>query len=65
MDDQTESDEKILAFDVPDEALERANIHFGILHSPLVSLPVATITFSAITPAAWRWSLRSAASHSA
>jgi hypothetical protein len=24
MDDQTESDEKILAFDVPDEALERA-----------------------------------------
>jgi hypothetical protein len=24
MDDQTESDEKILAFDVPDEAVERA-----------------------------------------
>jgi hypothetical protein len=24
MDDQTESDEKILTFDIPDEALERA-----------------------------------------
>jgi hypothetical protein len=46
---RAEFDEEIPTFDVPDDALERAakrgvaGHHLGILHSPLVLLPVATI----------------------
>jgi len=46
---QAEADEEILNFNVPDDALERAasaaggSRHLGILHSPLVLLPVATV----------------------
>jgi hypothetical protein len=46
---QAEAAEEFLAFDVPDEALERAvrlrtaSFHLVISHSPMVSLPVATV----------------------
>jgi hypothetical protein len=68
MDDQAKADEKILTFDIPDEALERAASAEQRTLGHIALTPGITVRGhnnapSAPTPAAWRYSPRSAAPH--
>jgi hypothetical protein len=51
MDSRAQTDEDVLTFDVPDDALERAASaeqqarHLGILHSSVVPLSVAAVAY--------------------